>query len=60
MDLSGWYSPRMGRDSQVIELRGFVGDITFYAFLIEMSAFIVFIIFGRKLLKNETTGWEQT
>jgi hypothetical protein len=47
-------------DVVLAELPGFVGDITFFAFLIEMSAFILFIIFGRKLLKNETTGWEQT
>lgn len=47
-------------DVVLAELPGFVGDITFLAFLIEMSAFILFIIFGRKLLKNETTGWGQT
>jgi Type II CAAX prenyl endopeptidase Rce1-like len=46
-------------DVVLAELPGFVGDITFFAFLIEMSAFILFIIFGRKLLKNETTEWGQ-
>jgi hypothetical protein len=47
-------------DVVLAELPAFVGDITFIAFLIEMSAFILFIIFGRMLLKNETTGWGQT
>ncbi|MFN2263435.1 MAG: lysostaphin resistance A-like protein [Anaerolineales bacterium] len=46
-------------DVVLSELPGFVGNITFTAFLIEMSAFILFLIFGRKLLKNETTGWQQ-
>jgi membrane protease YdiL (CAAX protease family) len=47
-------------DTILADQPGFVGDITFIAFLVEMSAFILFIIFGRKLLKNETTGWAQT
>ena len=46
-------------DVVLAELPGFVGDITFAAFLIEMTAFVLFIIFGRKLLKNGTTGWAQ-
>ena len=46
-------------DVVLAELPGFVGNINFTAFLIEMSAFILFLIFGRKLLKNETTGWAQ-
>jgi len=40
-------------------LPGNVGDINFFAFLIETSLFLLFIIFGRNLLKNETTGWQQ-
>jgi membrane protease YdiL (CAAX protease family) len=34
-----------------------VTDINFFAFLIEMSLFVLFVIFGRNLLKNQTTGW---
>jgi hypothetical protein len=41
------------------DLPKFVGDIYFYAALIEMTAFILFVIFGRNLLKDETTGWQQ-
>jgi len=40
-------------------LPSFVGDINFDAFIVEMSLFVLFLIFGRNLLKNETTGWEQ-
>ena len=32
-------------------------DIQFGAFLVTLAAVIVFLIFGRGLLKNETTGW---
>ena len=34
-------------------------DITFASFLILIGLFVLFIIFGRNLLKNETTGWQQ-
>lgn len=51
--LSGPYQPGAVLPSAV-------GDINFLAFLIEISLFILFILFGRNLLKNETTGWEQS
>jgi hypothetical protein len=41
------------------ELPSGVLDIHLASFLILLALFILFIIFGRKLLKNETTGWEQ-
>ena len=34
-------------------------DIHLASFLILFSLFILFVIFGRNLLKNETTGWQQ-
>jgi membrane protease YdiL (CAAX protease family) len=40
-------------------LPSFVSDINFASFLIEIGLFVLFLIFGRNLLKNETTGWEQ-
>ena len=40
-------------------LPSFAGDINFFAFIIEMGLFVLFLIFGRNLLKNETTGWGQ-
>lgn len=41
------------------ELPSHVLDIHLASFLILFSLFVLFIIFGRNLLKNETTGWEQ-
>jgi hypothetical protein len=35
-------------------------NITFASFLILLGLFFLFIIFGRNLLINETTGWQQT
>ena len=40
-------------------LPGNVLDITFASFLILMGLFILFLIFGRNLLKTEMTGWQQ-
>lgn len=51
--LSGPYPA--GRD-----LPGHILDIHLATFLILMSLFVLFVIFGRKLLKNETTGWQPT
>lgn len=34
-------------------------NIQFASFVIMLGLFILFLIFGRNLLKNETTGWEQ-
>ena len=34
-------------------------DITFASFLILIGLFVLYIIYGRNLLKNETTGWQQ-
>lgn len=41
------------------DLPSHVLDIHLASFLIVFSLFVLFVIFGRNLLKNETTGWEQ-
>lgn len=50
--LSGTSSPEGDLPSAVL-------DIHLGSFLIMLAATIVFVIFGRGLLKNETTGWNQ-
>jgi len=42
------------------DLPGHILDINLASFLILFSLFVLFVIFGRNLLKNETTGWQPT
>ncbi len=48
--LTGIYAKGVSLPDQVL-------DVQFGSFLLLLAASILFIIFGRKLLKNETTGW---
>lgn len=42
------------------DLPSHVLDIHLASFLILIGLFVLFVIFGRNLLKNETTGWKPT
>lgn len=48
-----------GVTSPVVDLPSAVLDIHLGAFLIQFGAAVLFVIFGRKLLANKTTGWSQ-